>query len=90
MCVILQKCWTEKLHKKFSAFFKYIFLFLSKKKKKKWGGRFLKNLPSQFFFYLLIFHRGGDENLKKLFGMASFDTIKIHVGQCNLHTSKGH
>ena len=82
----------RKIAQKIFSLFQIFFSFF-KQIIKKWGGRFLKNLPSQFFFFFLCLYFigvGGDENLKKLFGMASFDTIKIHVGQCNLHTSKGH
>ena len=81
----------RKIAQKIFSLFQIFFFFFFTQIKKKRGGRFLKNLPSQFFFICLYFIGvGGDENLKKIFGMASFDTIKIHVGQCNLHTSKGH
>ena len=78
---VLQKCWPEKLHQKFSALSKHFSFF---KLIKKLGWKVFEKTfhPSFFFICLYFIGVGGDENLTKYLAKATFisyPSVKKHV-----------
>ena len=72
----LQKCWPEKLHQKFSAFFNHFFFL---KQIEKLGWKVFQKLSTPIFFICLYFIGvGGDENLKHYLAWPKLSVIFKH------------